>query len=84
VKLDVLLSENCVIKDIIISGDFFAYPEDAIERLESRIRECSSRVCIEEAFKELVNTTILGVNVEDLKNRVILLLEDCKKSQNNS
>jgi hypothetical protein len=37
VKLDIVLGENCEIIDVVVSGDFFAYPEEAIERLESKL-----------------------------------------------
>jgi len=80
VKLDVTLSENCEIRDIVISGDFFAYPEDSVERLENRIKGCASRECIEEAFSELASAVVLGVDVEDLKNKIISVYENCRES----
>ncbi len=80
VKLDVTLSENCEIRDIVISGDFFAYPEDSVEKLENRIKGCASRECIEEAFSELASVVILGVNVEDLKNKIISVYDKCREN----
>lgn len=81
-KLDITLSDECRVEDITISGDFFAYPEDSIERLESRIRGCGSRECIEEAFSELSGAVVLGVDVNDLKEKVISILENyCKSSK---
>lgn len=77
VRLDVILSENCEVRDITISGDFFAYPEDSIERLESRIKGCSSEECIEKAFNELIGVTVLGVDVEDLKRKLIRVIKSC-------
>jgi lipoate-protein ligase A len=77
VKLDIVLGENCEVKDITISGDFFAYPEDSIERLENRVKKCSSRECVENAFSELVGVVMLGVDVEDLKSKLIRIIENC-------
>ncbi|MCC6034598.1 MAG: ABC transporter substrate-binding protein [Desulfurococcaceae archaeon] len=80
VKLDIILGDKCEILDLTISGDFFAYPEESIGELESKLRKCSSRVCIEEAFKEISSTIVLGVDIEDLKSKIISLLETCTSS----
>jgi len=78
VKVDVVIGDECKIIDIIISGDFFAYPEDSIERLESKLKECRDELCIEEAFRELSSSVVLGVNVEDLKNKVMGFIKNCR------
>jgi hypothetical protein len=77
VKLDIVLGENCEIIDVVVSGDFFAYPEEAIERLESKLKKCNSRTCVEEAFGEISGAVILGIDIADLKNRIAELLENC-------
>ncbi len=84
VKLDVILSDNCEILDLIISGDFFAYPEESIGELESKLKECNSKVCIEEAFRGISGAIILGIDIADLKSKIINLLETCKSSQHSS
>jgi len=78
VKVDIVIGDECRIIDIIISGDFFAYPEDSIERLESKLKECRDELCIEEAFRELSSSVVLGVNVEDLKNKVMGFIKNCR------
>jgi lipoate-protein ligase A len=78
VKVDVVIGDECRIIDIIISGDFFAYPEDSIERLESKLKECRDELCIEEAFRELSSSVVLGVNVVDLKNKVMGFIKNCR------
>lgn len=80
VKLDIVLSEKCEILNIIITGDFFAYPEESIEKLENKLKGCNNKVCVEETFREISDTIILGVNIEDLKSRIINLLETCTSS----
>ena len=84
VKLDVTLSDDCRVEDIVISGDFFAYPEDTIERLEGLIRGCEDPHCIERAFNTISPSTILGVDVEKLKLKVIEILEKCHKQSTNN
>jgi hypothetical protein len=84
VKLDVTLSDDCRVEDIIISGDFFAYPEDTIERLEGLIKGCEDPHCVERAFSAISPSTILGVDVEKLKLKVIEILERCRKQNANN
>jgi lipoate-protein ligase A len=50
VEARLVVGEDCVIRDIVFSGDFFVYPEEAVERLEARLRGCRSRGCVERAF----------------------------------
>ncbi len=84
IKLDVTLSDDCRVEDIVISGDFFAYPEDTIERLEGLIKGCEDPHCIERAFNTISPSTILGVDIEKLKLKVIEILERCRKQNANN
>jgi len=59
---------NCRILDIAITGDFFSYPEDAIEMLERALVLCASTACIELAVDIVSrNAHLLGVEWEELK-----------------
>jgi hypothetical protein len=78
VKVDIVIGDECRIIDITISGDFFAYPEDSIERLESRLKGCKDELCVEEAFRELSSSVVLGVNVVDLKNKIMGFIKNCR------
>ncbi len=77
VKLDIALDDDCRINDIIISGDFFAYPEDSIEVLEEQLRGCSNASCIEQAFSALKSSVILGVDIESVKQKIIETVKEC-------
>ena len=77
VKIDLTLSEDCRIQEITISGDFFIYPEESLEELEERLKGCREPVCIEDAFKTLESSTLLGVNLEDVKRRIAEVVEKC-------
>jgi len=77
VKIDLALSEDCRVQEVIISGDFFIYPEESLEELEERLKGCGESVCIEDAFKTLESSTLLGVNLEDVKRRIVEIVEKC-------
>jgi hypothetical protein len=77
VKIDLVLSDDCRVQEIIISGDFFIYPEESLEGLEERLKGCGEPACIEEAFKTLESSTLLGVNLEDVKRRIAEAVEKC-------
>ncbi len=70
-KIDLEL-ESDIIKDIIISGDFFAYPAEAIEELENTLKGTSihdlRNIIIE--FRKRV--TLVGISFKD----IIELLDD--------
>jgi len=81
VKVDLVFSNECEITSIVLSGDFFAYPEDTIERLEETLRNCDSVECVENAFRGIKEAIILGVDVVDLKKKIVELLRECKKAK---
>ena len=78
VRLDAVLSSNCSISSIQVSGDFFVYPEEALEELEKRLLGCASGECVEEAFSALSSAVVLGLDSTDLKKRLLELLEECR------
>ncbi len=64
VCVDLVIDETLTIRDIVISGDFFAYPSESIEELEGMLRGLS----IEDAIKVIEREPIVlvGVSKEDL------------------
>lgn len=50
VEAVLVLDEDCRVKDVAFTGDFFVYPDWVLEALEERLRGCSSRDCIASAF----------------------------------
>lgn len=77
VKVDLTLSDDCAIKDIQISGDFFVYPEDVVESLENSLRECKTQSYVEIVFTMVSNAVILGFDPVDLKKKITEVLESC-------
>jgi len=62
--------ENDIIKKAVIAGDFFLYPEDAIERIEraligANLNSSNLKQIIAEAVRES-GAQLLGFSVEDV------------------
>ncbi len=63
---------NCRILAASITGDFFAYPEDAVDKLERALLMCASTDCIERAIQTVSqNTQLLGLSWEELKHLLV-------------
>lgn len=67
---------ECRIQGITISGDFFAYPEGAIELLEQALTGCNSLDCITQAFSKVEKSaTLLGVSWDRLRRELTSIFE---------
>lgn len=75
VKVDVELGDDMVIRDIVISGDFFAYPEEELERLEEALkgRRVTEAPEIIMGFRGRV--TLLGAGLEDIIELIKRIME---------
>lgn len=76
VKVDLeVIDEN--IKDIVISGDFFLYPEEYIHIIESKLKgkNISEVVRILSEFKGVVE--IVGASIEEFAEVVIDAYKAC-------
>ena len=63
---------NCRILAVTIGGDFFAYPEDSIDKLERALLMCASTECIEHAIQIVSrNARLLGFSWEELKRLLV-------------
>jgi len=70
-------SQGGTIEDIRITGDFFIYPEEALELLEAKLKGRMSRdvgEILKEEIKSL-NVTIIGFKLEQL----ISMIEGCSR-----
>jgi len=58
--------ESGIIRDIIISGDFFAYPMEAVDELENMLRGASVSDAIEiiNYFRDRV--VFIGLTIDDI------------------
>ncbi|RLG79505.1 MAG: hypothetical protein DRO13_05900 [Thermoprotei archaeon] len=72
-KIDIKL-EGDHVREVVISGDFSAYPEEAIDRLESALRD--KRVAeiphILRKFREEVE--LVGITYDDLVELILELV----------
>ncbi len=78
IKIDVDVDDN-VIRNIVVSGDFFAYPEERLEELENAIKgkTISSAINIIKSFSDKI--ILLGVSFDDiieLLNKVLNKVEE--------
>jgi lipoate-protein ligase A len=66
-KIDISIRGD-IIENIVISGDFFAYPEEMVDELESAIRghKLSDVIGIVEDFRNRI--VFLGVSIDDIIN----------------
>lgn len=64
VKVDITISDDGKILEAIISGDFFIYPEDALEDLEKELKNktISEALKVIGSFKEKME--VLGASLE--------------------
>lgn len=63
-----LIEEEGVIKEVRITGDFFAHPEEAIEELENFLRN-TSLMKVKENVKKFIeekNVKLIGIKIEDI------------------
>lgn len=77
VKVDLRVSDEGIITDVVISGDFFLYPEEYIHLIEESIRGRGIEEAIAELGKFRDRVEILGATFDDLIN---LLKEAYQKS----
>ncbi len=68
--------ENLVIKDITLSGDFFAYPEELFEELEDSLKnmECRKAIEILESYRDKL--MLVGASIDDIE---LFIKEECLK-----
>ena len=46
VVVELGVDDDCRVASVVVSGDFFVYPEDALWEFEEALRGCGSRDCI--------------------------------------
>jgi lipoate-protein ligase A len=72
-----VLSQGGIIEDIRVTGDFFIYPEEALELLEEKLKgrtALDAGKILKEEVKSL-NITIIGFKLEQL----ISMIEGCSR-----
>jgi hypothetical protein len=67
---------NNSIGSINITGDFFAYPEEAIEIIEENLKDTSfDRINLRDKIESIINENnleLIGLNVEGLTHGIML------------
>jgi lipoate-protein ligase A len=71
--------KNNSIKNIEITGDFFAYPEESIEILEKMLKNISlNKECLIEKINSIIkenNIEFIGLNAEGLTEGILMCLK---------
>jgi len=71
--------EANLIKSISITGDFFAYPEEAIELMEDKLKGVVlDRSCLLEKIQLVIkehNIEFIGLNAEGLVDGILMCLK---------
>jgi len=68
--------KNNIIRDIRITGDFFAYPEEAIELMETKLKNTViEREQLQEKIRSIIteyHIQFIGVNAEGLTQGILM------------
>ncbi|ALL00505.1 hypothetical protein Pyrde_0455 [Pyrodictium delaneyi] len=76
-ELSITVDKECKIIRVTISGDFFIYPSEALEQLESMLKGCNNIVCIEERIRSIAESTeALGFTWGQLTSSLIELYHE--------
>jgi hypothetical protein len=68
------VDDECCVRRVVVGGDFFAFPEDAIDRVEGGVVGCCSADCIAGRVRRLLWSVVLvGVDV----NSIVSVLGEC-------
>ena len=68
--------KNNILRDIRITGDFFAYPEEAIELMETKLRNVlMEREQLQETIRTIIteyHIEFIGVDAEGLTQGILM------------
>jgi len=78
VKVDLTVVNDLII-NVVISGDFFLYPEEAIHDIEASIRNRTLNDAIKELNRFKGSVEFLGTSMDDIINLVIEAYNSCTK-----
>ncbi|UCB58546.1 MAG: hypothetical protein JSV67_08065 [Thermoplasmatales archaeon] len=71
--------KNQLINNIKITGDFFAYPEEAIEKMENELKNTKlDKNILNEKIKNIIQENdieFIGLNSEGLTNGILICLK---------
>lgn len=68
VVVELGVGEDCRVASAVVSGDFFVYPEEALEVFEESLRGCGDRDCVLGAAARAagVSEAVIGFTWEEL------------------
>ncbi len=82
-KIDITInSDEDKIIDIVISGDFFAYPPEKLEELEKKLKNKLVEDALEiiDEYRNKIN--LIGTNLQDVKELINQAIALVKKGDN--
>lgn len=70
VRVRAKLSDDCLFQDLVVEGDFFAYPSDAVDGLGETVRGKSLAEALAAIDSALSGVALGGVDVAALKGLI--------------
>jgi len=63
---------RCCVRSVLVAGDFFAFPGEAIESLGDVVAGCCSVDCVRSrVFEALRGVELVGVSVDDIVGAIV-------------
>jgi len=73
-----LILKNDKILDILLHGDFFAYPPEIIDEVQNSLKNVDL-ACVEDVVRKVCSKgKLVGINVRDIIDVIFKAVKECK------
>jgi len=76
IGIDLILEDNRI-ADIVIFGDFFAYPPEIIDELQNSLRNCRLDEVRDIVYRVCWKGKLVGIDANDIVNVIFKAIEEC-------
>jgi len=76
IGIDLVVEGNRII-DVVIFGDFFAYPPEIIDELQSSLKNCKLDEVKDIIHKICSKSKLVGIDADDIVNVIFRAIEEC-------
>ena len=76
IGIDLVLEGNRII-DVVIFGDFFAYPLRIIDELQSSLKNCRLNEVKDVVYRICSRGKLVGIDADDIVNVIFKAIEEC-------
>ncbi len=81
ISIEVSATQDCIITHVSITGDFFAFPPEAIDEVEKYLRGRKAAKSLIDSIKRLISTVeFAGVSREKFLDLLVHVLEEVGRS----